>query len=65
MPRERTGERTIMKLPALMLENLPSLADAPGIVGSLSDMATAGPDDRLLYLLVLIYESYPPGAAGS
>ena len=53
-----------MELPKLTLESLPSLADAPGMVGSLSDLATAGSDDRALYLMVLIYESFPPGVPG-
>tara|TARA_B100000678_G_scaffold136453_2_gene114128 strand:- start:1677 stop:1838 length:162 start_codon:yes stop_codon:yes gene_type:complete len=49
-----------MDLPKLNLDILPNLADAPGIIGSLSDLATATVDDRLVYLMVYLYEAYPP-----
>ncbi|MBL4792130.1 hypothetical protein AAG596_01885 [Citromicrobium bathyomarinum] len=49
-----------MELPEIALDCLPSLADAPGIVGSLSDLATATTDDRLVYLMVFLYETFPP-----
>ncbi|GAB5347876.1 hypothetical protein [Alteriqipengyuania sp. 357] len=49
-----------MNLPRILLENLPDLADAPGLIGSLSDLASASTDDRLIYLMIYLYETYPP-----
>ena len=49
-----------MTLPKILLDSLPNLADAPGLVGSLSDLATAHTDDRLIYLMVYLYDTYPP-----
>ncbi len=49
-----------MNLPKLSLDILPNLADAPGLVGSLSDLATAATDDRVVYLMVYLYETFPP-----
>ena len=51
-----------MILPKILLDTLPSLADAPGLVGSLSDLANAHTDDRLVYLMVYLYDTYPPDA---
>lgn len=49
-----------MILPKILLDTLPSLVDAPGLVGSLSDLANAHTDDRLVYLMVYLYNTYPP-----
>ena len=59
-PRDPIQERSTLELPEIALDCLPSLADAPGIVGSLSDLATATTDDRLVYLMVFLYETFPP-----
>lgn len=49
-----------MNLPKLALDSLPDLTDAPGLVGSLSDLANAAADDRIIYLMVYLYDTYPP-----
>lgn len=49
-----------MNLPTISLENLPGLADAPGLVGSMVDTTTPGVDDRIVYLMVYLYELFPP-----
>lgn len=49
-----------MNLPKLLLDSLPSLADEPGLIGSLSDLANASTDDRAVILMVYLYETYPP-----
>ena len=51
-----------MILPKIALDTLPGLADAPGLVGSLSDLANASTDDRIIYLMVFLYDTYPPEA---
>lgn len=48
-----------MKLPKIDLENLPVLEAVQGIFGSLSDLAQASPDDRIIVLMVYIYELIP------
>ncbi len=49
-----------MNLPTILLDNLPGLANAPGLVGSFIDTDTPGIDDRLVYLMVFLYEVFPP-----
>lgn len=51
-----------MNLPKIALDTLPGLADAPGLIGSLSDLANAYTDDRIVYLMVYLYDTYPPAA---
>ena len=52
------GERSV-KLPKIDLESLPVLEAVQGIFGSLSDLAQASPDDRIIVLMVYIYELIP------
>lgn len=49
-----------MNLPKLSLDSLPGLIDAPGLIGSLSDLASAATDDRVVILMVYLYETFPP-----
>ena len=49
-----------MNLPKLSLDMLPDLADAPGLIGSLSDLANATTDDRVIILMVYLYDTFPP-----
>ena len=51
-----------MNLPNILLESLPGLADAPGLVGSFFQADTPGIDDRIVYLMVYLYEVLPPDA---
>lgn len=53
-----------MKLPSIDLSNLPDLDIATGLFGSLSDLATAASDDRVVIIMVFIYETIPPVAGG-
>lgn len=48
-------------LPKLILDNLPNLSDAPGMIGSLTQLAGQTADDRLVVLMVYLYETYPVG----
>lgn len=45
-----------MNLPTIDLESLPTLDNALGLFGSLSDLAQASPDDRIIVLMVYLYE---------
>ncbi len=49
-----------MELPKLDLNGLPDLSDAVGAFGSMSDIATATTDDRIVVIMVYIYETLPP-----
>tara|TARA_B100000749_G_C18358199_1_gene436316 strand:- start:554 stop:715 length:162 start_codon:yes stop_codon:yes gene_type:complete len=49
-----------MNLPNILLETLPGLADAPGLIGSVVNASEKGVDDRIVYLMVYLYELYPP-----
>lgn len=53
-----------MKLPQIDLSSLPDLDTVTGLFGSLSHHATAATDDRLIVIMVYIYETMPtiPGA---
>ncbi|MCR2835094.1 hypothetical protein [Parerythrobacter lacustris] len=51
-----------MHLPKIDLSSLPDLPEASGAFGSLSDLATATTDDRILIIMVYIYEMIPPEA---
>lgn len=52
-----------MNLPKLSLDSLPGLIDVPGLIGSLSDMASEATDDRIVILMVYLYETFPPEEA--
>ena len=47
-----------MNLPRILLDHLPNLADAIGLVGSFVEQPTE--DDRVVYMMVFLYETYPP-----
>lgn len=49
-----------MNLPKIELESLPTLDTASGIFGSLSDLATAASDDRVVIIMTYVYETLPP-----
>lgn len=49
-----------MNLPSLDLSALPDLGQLTGTFGSLSDLANASTDDRIVMLMVFIYETIPP-----
>jgi len=49
-----------MNLPRILLDNLPNLTDAVGLVGSFVEQPAN--DDRIVYLMVFLYETYPPEA---
>ena len=49
-----------MSLPRIDLDLLPDLDAVSGVFGSLSDFATASVDDRMLVIMVYLYETMPP-----
>ena len=49
-----------MEIPRIDLASLPDLADATGLFGSMSDMAQAFTDDRVVIIMVFVYELVPP-----
>lgn len=49
-----------MKLPSIDVSALPDLGQLTGTFGSLSDLANASTDDRIVMLMVFIYEAMPP-----
>ncbi|WP_324262916.1 hypothetical protein U4960_07495 [Altererythrobacter sp. H2] len=49
-----------MELPRIDLSDLPGLESATGLFGTLSDLATAQSDDRIIILMVWLYEVMPP-----
>ncbi|RDC60443.1 hypothetical protein HME9302_01650 [Alteripontixanthobacter maritimus] len=51
-----------MDLPKLDLPDLPDLDTATGLFGSVSDLTFAYSDDRVIYLMVYLYEMFPPEA---
>ena len=51
-----------MNLPSIDLASLPGLDTATGLFGSLSNLADATTDDRVIVLMVYIYETVPPEA---
>ena len=54
----REGE-LVMNLPKIELGSLPALDTVQGLFGSLSDLANASVDDRIVVLMVYIYELMP------
>ncbi|MGB3379352.1 hypothetical protein [Allopontixanthobacter sediminis] len=51
-----------MKLRSIDLSALPDLGQLTGAFGSLSDLATVSTDDRIIMLMVFLYEAVPPEA---
>ncbi|MCH2487502.1 MAG: hypothetical protein MK010_07155 [Erythrobacter sp.] len=49
-----------MNLPKLDLDLLPDLDIATGLFGSLSDLASATTDDRVVVIMIYVYEMMPP-----
>ena len=45
-----------MNLPKIDLDSLPGLDTVQGLFGSLSDLASASVDDRIVVLMVYVYE---------
>ncbi|MFZ1742822.1 MAG: hypothetical protein WAT93_08200 [Pontixanthobacter sp.] len=52
-----------MELPSISLAELPDLNSATGVFGSLTDLAMAHFDDRIIIIMVYIYETIPPESA--
>lgn len=50
-----------MNLPKIELDSLPELDAVQGLFGSLSDLASASVDDRIVVLMVYLYELIPGG----
>ena len=48
-----------MNLPKIELDSLPGLDTVQGLFGSLSNLASASVDDRIVVLMVYIYELVP------
>lgn len=48
-----------MELPKIDLAALPGLDTVQGLFGSLSDVANASVDDRIVVLMVYVYELLP------
>jgi len=46
-----------MSLPKIELDTLPNLDNASGVFGSMSDVATVSADDRVVIIMVYIYEN--------
>ncbi len=51
-----------MNLPSLDLSALLDLGQLIGTFGSLSDLASASTDDRIVVLMVFVYKTVPPAA---
>lgn len=51
-----------MNLPSINLSALPDLGQLTGTFGSLSDLASASTDDRIVILMVFLYEALPTEA---
>jgi hypothetical protein len=49
-----------MNLPSIDLSGLPDLDQLTGAFGSLSDLASASTDDRIVVIMVYVYEMVPP-----
>lgn len=60
MPRLPFKGSRVMQLPKIDLASLPGLDTVQGLFGSLSDLANASVDDRIVVLMVYIYEMFPP-----
>lgn len=53
-----------MNFPKIDLSSLPVLEKAAGMFGSLSDVATAASDDRVVIVMVYLYETVPQRPLG-
>lgn len=53
-----------MDVPKIDLSSLPVLEKAAGMFGSLSDVATASSDDRVVIIMVYLYETIPESTLG-
>lgn len=51
-----------MNLPQIDLTSLPGLETATGLFGSLSHFSPQASDDRIIILMVWVYETMPPAA---
>ena len=49
-----------MQLPTIDLSVLPDLDLMTGMFGSVSDLAQAAVDDRIIIIMVYVYEVVPP-----
>ncbi len=49
-----------MNLPTIDLASVPDLDMATGIFGSLSPLAGPGSDDRIVIIMVYVYDMIPP-----
>lgn len=49
-----------MKLPSIDLSAFPDPGQLTGTFGSLSDLASVATDDRIVAVMVFIYEAVPP-----
>ncbi len=49
-----------LSLPSIDLSSLPDLDRLTGTFGSLSDLASASTDDRVVVIMVYIYDLIPP-----
>ncbi|MDZ4308349.1 hypothetical protein [Allopontixanthobacter sp.] len=49
-----------MKLPSIDPSVLPDLGQLTGVFGSLSDLATVSTDDRIIAVMVFLFEAVPP-----
>lgn len=52
-----------MQLPKIDASQIPGLETATGIFGSTSELSVAAPDDRVVVLMVYLYDTVPPVAA--
>lgn len=48
-----------MELPKIDLDSLPGLDAVQGLFGSLSELANASVDDRIVVLMTYVYELIP------
>ena len=54
-----------LDLPTIDIGSLPDMDIATGMFGSLSDFASAFTDDRIVIIMVYVYDMMPPeGAIG-
>ena len=53
-----------MDFPKIDLSSLPVLEKAAGMFGSLSDVATASSDDRVVIIMVYLYETVSDPSLG-
>ena len=61
-PLERKESR--MELPTIDLADLPDLDTVTGMFGSLSDLANASSDDRVVIVMIYVYETMTPATSG-